>query len=124
MRHSCGRDQQQLSSSSATGCGTTWTRASRWLPILWLPAHIADALHNDPAIQQVVIEVHATVELQVQTEKMGDIHHYAWRARHRNQTAYIAPRDGERFGTWTKDQCATEDCVEVHRLALPWTACR
>lgn len=54
--------------------------------------------------------------LQVQTEKMGDIHHYAWRARQRNQTAYIAPRDGERFGTWTKDQCATEDCVEVRAL--------
>lgn len=51
---------------------------------------------------------------QVQTEKMGDLHHYAWRARHRNQTAYIAPRDGERFGSWTKEQCATEDCVEAH----------
>ena len=49
---------------------------------------------------------------------MGDIHHYAWRARRRNQTAYIAPRDGERFGTWTKDQCATEDCVEVRALLL------
>jgi hypothetical protein len=48
---------------------------------------------------------------------MGDIHHYAWRARRRNQTAYIAPRDGERFGTWTKDQCSTEDCVEVRHTA-------
>ncbi len=50
---------------------------------------------------------------QVQTEVMGDIHHYAWRAQHRNQTAYIAPRDGERFGSWTKEQCAIEDCLEV-----------
>lgn len=44
--------------------------------------------------------------MQVQTEVMGDIHHYAWRARHRNQTVYINKRDGERFGNWTSDQCA------------------
>ena len=43
---------------------------------------------------------------QVQTEVMGDIHHYAWRARHRNQTLYINRRDGERFGNWTHHQCA------------------
>ena len=63
------------------------------------------------------MHVGACKPLQVQTEKMGDIHHYAWRARRRNQTAYIAPRDGERFGTWTKDQCSTEDCVEVRHTA-------
>ncbi|KAL3161243.1 hypothetical protein ABBQ38_009607 [Trebouxia sp. C0009 RCD-2024] len=51
---------------------------------------------------------------QVQTEMMGDIHHYAWRARHRNQTVYINKRDSERFGDWTSQQCATEDCVEAH----------
>ena len=37
---------------------------------------------------------------------MGDIHHYAWRARHRNQTVYINKRDSERFGDWTSEQCA------------------
>jgi hypothetical protein len=31
MRRSCGRAQRRWSSSSATGCGTAWTRASRWL---------------------------------------------------------------------------------------------
>ena len=62
--------------------------------------------------------------MQVQTEQMGDIHHYAWRARRRNQTAYIAPRDGERFGTWTRDQCATEDCVEVRRCCRTPTSKR
>ncbi|KAK9813868.1 hypothetical protein WJX73_002532 [Symbiochloris irregularis] len=51
---------------------------------------------------------------QVQTEVMGDIHHYAWRARHRNQTVYINKRDGERFGNWTHQQCASEECVEAH----------
>lgn len=43
---------------------------------------------------------------QIQTEMMGDIHHYAWRARHRNQTVYINKRDSERFGDWTAEQCA------------------
>jgi len=44
--------------------------------------------------------------VQIQTEMMGDIHHYAWRARHRNQTVYINKRDSERFGDWTSQQCA------------------
>ena len=44
--------------------------------------------------------------LQVQTEMMGDLHHYAWRARHRNQTVYIHQRDAERFGNWTSEQCS------------------
>jgi hypothetical protein len=69
------------------------------------------------ALAAAATELLVLQNLQVQTEKMGDIHHYAWRARHRNQTAYIAPRDGERFGSWTKDQCATEDCVEVQDAA-------
>lgn len=46
------------------------------------------------------------VAVQIQTEMMGDIHHYAWRARHRNQTMYINKRDSERFGDWTAEQCA------------------
>jgi hypothetical protein len=28
-----------------------------------------------------------------QTSKMGDIHHFAWRANHRNETIYLNPRD-------------------------------
>lgn len=51
---------------------------------------------------------------QVQTQTMGDIHHFAWRAQLRNQTVYIVPRDGERFGSWNKAQCLTEDCIEGH----------
>ncbi|EIE21972.1 hypothetical protein COCSUDRAFT_66769 [Coccomyxa subellipsoidea C-169] len=51
---------------------------------------------------------------QLQTARMGDIHHFAWRARFRNQTIYINKRDGERFGDWEPLQCSTEDCVEAH----------
>ena len=36
---------------------------------------------------------------------MGDIHHYAWRALHRNQTVYLNKRDGERFGSWPVHLC-------------------
>jgi len=43
--------------------------------------------------------------MQRQTEMMGDIHHYAWRAVHRNQTVYLNARDGERFGSWPPDYC-------------------
>ena len=49
---------------------------------------------------------------------MGDIHHYAWRARHRNQTVYINKRDSERFGDWTSEQCAVSQPVELHYLWL------
>ena len=61
--------------------------------------------------------------VQVQTEVMGDIHHYAWRARLRNQTVYIDNRDGERFGDWTSQQCAVRrllpmlDTVQDAQLA-------
>lgn len=44
--------------------------------------------------------------VQVQTERLGDVHHFAWRACHRNQTVYINERDGERFGDWEPHQCA------------------
>ena len=56
--------------------------------------------------------------LQVQTAMMGDIHHYAWRARLRNETEYIQERDAYRFGDWEPLQCNTEECVEVRRPAL------
>lgn len=51
--------------------------------------------------------------LQVQTQMMGDLHHYAWRARHRNQTVYINKRDSERFGDWTSEQCAVSQVLRV-----------
>ncbi len=60
------------------------------------------------------------VAVQIQTEMMGDIHHYAWRARHRNQTVYINKRDSERFGDWTSQQCAVRHSLEpssVHLLS-------
>ena len=50
--------------------------------------------------------------VQIQTEMMGDIHHYAWRARHRNQTVYINKRDSERFGDWTSQQCAVRHSLQ------------
>ena len=52
--------------------------------------------------------------VQVQTELLGDVHHYAYRVRRRNETHYINPRDGERFGDWPPLTCATEECVEAH----------
>ena len=52
---------------------------------------------------------------QVQTDTMGDIHHFAWRATGANETRYIEPRDEARFGDWEPLQCNTEECVEVRR---------
>lgn len=49
---------------------------------------------------------------QVQTEVMGDIHHFAWRAQKLEQTTYLNARDQERFANW-----GPEDCV-VNLLPL------
>eukprot|EP01026_Neomeris_dumetosa_P004514 TRINITY_DN1120_c0_g1_i7.p1 TRINITY_DN1120_c0_g1~~TRINITY_DN1120_c0_g1_i7.p1 ORF type:complete len:345 (-),score=39.36 TRINITY_DN1120_c0_g1_i7:207-1241(-) len=49
-----------------------------------------------------------------QTEKMGDIHHFAWRARYPNQTEYLDARDAHRFRDWSFLDCSTEECVEAH----------
>lgn len=49
-----------------------------------------------------------------QTTTMGDIHHFAWRAYHLNQTKYLSPRDEFKFGNWSDAQCKTEECVEAH----------
>lgn len=58
----------------------------------------------------------------VQTEMMGDIHHFAWRARHRNQTVYVHKRDAERFGHWPSVMCDTvrtvHDCSTRKSRAL------
>ena len=51
---------------------------------------------------------------------MGDIHHFAWRARLRNETEYIQERDAYRFGDWEPLQCNTEECVEVRRVGGGW----
>ena len=64
------------------------------------------------------------VLLQIQTEMMGDIHHYAWRARHRNQTVYINKRDSERFGDWTADQCAVSSLEPYTESACHKSASR
>ena len=31
-----------------------------------------------------------------QTDQLADVHHFAWRAHHKNQTVYLNPRDLER----------------------------
>ena len=49
---------------------------------------------------------------------MGDIHHYAWRARYRNQTVYINERDAERFGNWTSEQCSVSVWCHKHDALL------
>ncbi len=57
---------------------------------------------------------HSQGAKQVQTEEMGDIHHYAWRARFRNQTVYINKRDSERFGEWASQQCSVSCAARCH----------
>ncbi|KAG2434032.1 hypothetical protein HXX76_007760 [Chlamydomonas incerta] len=49
-----------------------------------------------------------------QTHMMADIHHYAWRAKHINQTVYLNERDFYKVGHWPAGQCGTEECVEAH----------
>uniref|UniRef100_A0A1D1ZZ55 Glycosyltransferase 61 catalytic domain-containing protein n=1 Tax=Auxenochlorella protothecoides TaxID=3075 RepID=A0A1D1ZZ55_AUXPR len=57
---------------------------------------------------------HLDESFKAQTEVMGDIHHFAWRATQPNQTVYLNPRDAVRFGNWTTEMCDTEECVEAH----------
>lgn len=38
------------------------------------------------------------MSFKVQTEVVGDVHHFAWRARRPEHVAYINPRDQARFG--------------------------
>lgn len=35
---------------------------------------------------------------KVQTDSMGDIHHFAWRANKANESTYLNPRDTIRYG--------------------------
>ncbi|KAI8470588.1 MAG: hypothetical protein J3K34DRAFT_385246 [Monoraphidium minutum] len=49
-----------------------------------------------------------------QTARMGDIHHWAWRATKRNESVYLNPRDEARFAHWSRTACQTsEDCIEA-----------
>lgn len=49
------------------------------------------------------------------SESLGDVHHWAWRARGANETAYRArPRDAARFQHWKSRECVSEACVEAH----------
>ncbi|WIA28051.1 hypothetical protein OEZ86_010636 [Tetradesmus obliquus] len=47
------------------------------------------------------------------TAMLGDIHHFAWRASHANETVYQSQRDEIRFANWSKSECLTEDCTEA-----------
>lgn len=49
-----------------------------------------------------------------QTQAMGDLHHWAWRANRRAESTYIDPRDAARFANWTGDACrVSEPCTEA-----------
>lgn len=53
---------------------------------------------------------------------MGDLHHYAWRALHRNQTVYLDKRDAQRFGDWRSEDCDVRSravCGWAHLRVLP-----
>lgn len=73
---------------------------------LWGLGCLSFWCHILSVIRRVACTEHSQCGKQVQTEVMGDIHHYAWRARFRNQTVYINKRDSERFGDWASQQCS------------------
>jgi hypothetical protein len=61
---------------------------------------------------------------QVQTDMMGDLHHFAWRALHRNQTVYLDRRDAQRFGDWRSEDCDVRSRVcGVHLCVLHGGVC-
>ncbi|RMZ56114.1 hypothetical protein APUTEX25_004538, partial [Auxenochlorella protothecoides] len=70
--------------------------------------------HLDESFKVRVVGGLVGVMGEAQTEVMGDIHHFAWRATQPNQTVYLNPRDAVRFGNWTTEMCDTEECVEAH----------
>lgn len=47
------------------------------------------------------------------TASLGDIHHFAWRARHVRNVLYATEKDS-RFAEWGAEECQTRDCLEVH----------
>jgi hypothetical protein len=49
------------------------------------------------------------------SDALGDVHHWAWRAKGANETVYRArPRDEARFEHWRERECVSEACVEAH----------
>lgn len=50
------------------------------------------------------------------TSSVGDIHHFAWRAKHPRYAQYI-DEDEARYAHWTAEECSSRHCVEVHSRA-------
>ncbi|DBB16714.1 TPA: hypothetical protein ACH3X3_014959 [Trebouxia sp. C0006] len=50
------------------------------------------------------------------TSSVGDIHHFAWRAKHPRHAQYIDV-DEARYAHWTAEECSSRHCVEVHSRA-------
>ncbi|GMH43593.1 hypothetical protein BSKO_11515 [Bryopsis sp. KO-2023] len=48
------------------------------------------------------------------TLKLGDIHHFAWRAKAWNETVFLTQDDTKRFEGWSASDCTTDECVEAH----------
>mmetsp|Transcript_1977 Transcript_1977/g.4896 ORF Transcript_1977/g.4896 Transcript_1977/m.4896 type:complete len:140 (+) Transcript_1977:1246-1665(+) len=52
---------------------------------------------------------------KVQSNAIGDIHHYAWRCRHANCTSYIDQDVGRLYGHFTAEECsASKTCMDKH----------
>ena len=61
-----------------------------------------------------------SLPVQMQTKAMGDIHHYAWRARHRNETVYLNEWDEARYGHWTEDLCnVSSSALSLLHIVVP-----
>ncbi|KAK9806815.1 hypothetical protein WJX72_003692 [[Myrmecia] bisecta] len=50
------------------------------------------------------------------TRSIGDIHHFAWRAKHPRWAAYYDV-DEARYADWTAEECSSRHCLEVHARA-------
>lgn len=52
----------------------------------------------------------------VQTQALGDVHHYAFRCQKINETRYLNSADQLKFGgeEWSGSHCDTGECVEAH----------
>ncbi|CAK0784873.1 hypothetical protein CVIRNUC_008078 [Coccomyxa viridis] len=50
------------------------------------------------------------------TSSMGDIHHFAWRAKHPKWAVYPSQHEA-RYAEWTAEECVGSDCLDVHARA-------
>ncbi|KAL3143022.1 hypothetical protein ABBQ38_003301 [Trebouxia sp. C0009 RCD-2024] len=50
------------------------------------------------------------------TTSVGDVHHFAWRAKHPRWAQYM-DQDEARYAHWTAEECSSRHCVEVHARA-------